>query len=85
MHKATDLVRKVGISLWESPSLPSELETRLGAPTPLMVNWYHPLRCTKQMTVIKIINMDGTYPSLAMYRELCYVANIFFSLHNPVR
>ena len=85
MHKATDLVRKVGISLWESPSLPSELETRLGAPAPLMVSWYHPLRYTKQMTVIKIINMDGDYPSLTMYRELCYAPNISFSLHNPVR
>lgn len=85
MHKATDLVRKVGISLWESPSLPSELETRLGAPAPLMVSWYHPLRYTKQMTVIKIINMDGAYPSLTMYRELCYAPNISFSLHNPVR
>lgn len=85
VHKATDLVRKVGISLWESPSLPSELETHLGAPAPLMVDRYHPLRCTKQMTVMKITNMDGAYPLLAVYRELCYAPNISFSLHNPVK
>ena len=37
------------------------------------------------MTVMKIINTDGAYPLLAMYRELCYAPNISFSLHNPVK
>ena len=85
MHKGSYLVRTVGISHEESPSLLPQLETRLGAHALLMVNWYHPLCYAKQIIISSIITMGGVYSLLTICRELCSTLNNSLSPHNPVR